>query len=127
MAVLVEADELAVDHQRRAAEIVREVFEFRELGIERQLVARDELVRAGFADRADRADAVPLDFEEPAIVVERLVDERRQHRLLDGWDLRASHAQAFGAGGRYALPDVRYCDVFLERDRHTVVAPVEAR
>jgi hypothetical protein len=33
---------------------------------------------------SDKAEAIPLDFEDPPFVVEWLVDERREHRSISG-------------------------------------------
>src|SRR5581483_9074190 len=115
LAARVEHAQLAVDDHRDRLERARERGHLPKLV--QQVFARARGERdLVFLDRRDRAIAVPLQLEQPAVVVERLVDERGEHRLHVARDRiglhgsrtrRALHERSVGRSRAIAVPDRR--------------------
>ena len=107
-AVVVDGHDLAIDDGLLGLDPAsRRAEEPREIGRRVVEVARQDPALAVVDDRFD-AEAVPLDLEQPVLVVESLVRERGEHRLDllgERRRLRSGEVDLRRGGGRLADPD----------------------
>src|SRR5690349_1229760 len=99
-AVLVDRDDLTIEHGLFGLDpSPRRTEEAREVGGGVVQVPGQELDRAVIDDRLD-SKPVPLDLEQPVVVIERLARERREHRLDLLGQRRALGTAKIDLGGR---------------------------